>query len=151
MGEDKLKIKLKELKKAYEDAKEKKLKIIKIKDVEFVPDYLKYLIEHLEVNLKAKPDTEIELTPKKETEESKMNEKEIPRDVVEEIVNTVQRREIEELLVLVDKFLESEEVQKNLTFLKEYYIAEYLLNKENKRPKRSDVLSIRSTPKKKEE
>lgn len=72
-----------------------------------------------------------------------------PIKKVEEITSNIQNRELEKLYLLVDEFLRSEAVRKNMTILKPYYIAEYLLQKENQRAKRSDVLSIKSTPKKK--
>ena len=70
-----------------------------------------------------------------------------PSKNVEEITSNIQNRELEKLYLLVDEFLGSEAVRKNMTILKPYYIAEYLLQKENQRAKRSDVLSIKSTPK----
>ena len=70
-----------------------------------------------------------------------------PSKKVEEITNNMQVEELKKLYLLVDEFLGSEAVRKNMTILKPYYIAEYLLQKENQRAKRSDVLSIKSTPK----
>lgn len=64
-----MQISVKELKEAYEDAKKKELKVVKIQGLEFVIDYLKYLIEHLEVNLKAKPHQIIEIEPQEKEEE----------------------------------------------------------------------------------
>ena len=74
-----------------------------------------------------------------------------PHKEVEEIFQETQNKELEKLLDLVDKFLKSEEVENNLTVLKPYYIAQYLIHKENNRAKRSDVLRIVSTPKKAKE
>ena len=70
-----------------------------------------------------------------------------PHEVVEEIAADVQSKELQKLLILVDEFLASKPVKENLTVLKPYYIAQYLIQKENKRAKRSDVLSIVSKPK----
>ena len=69
-------------------------------------------------------------------------------NVFEEITKKIHIRELRKLTKLVDEFLASKKVDEIMMPLKEYYMAEYLLYLENKRPKRSDVLTITSTPKK---
>lgn len=66
---------------------------------------------------------------------------------VEDMVNDMHQKQSEKLVAEFDKFMEKMN-DKYISVIMPHVIAQYCINKENRRPNRIDVLSITSTVKK---